>query len=288
MIAAMAPLRISLTLPPEIAQAFLNSVEQSLSQMEPAHSATSMSQQRADATVLMAETSLQQAGRDTATADRYQVIVSVDKKELANEHTIAGSLPTKRPTLLGAASNLSSLAKDTARRLACDCCVSTVTTDKGEPVDIGRKTRLWPAAMARTIKARDKHCVFPGCTQTRHLQIHHIKHWADGGSTCVDNAACLCSHHHMLVHEGGYRIERVSDNEQRRLEQFHQQATANHDGTGKTDGIWEVERALRNSPESFDAVRSLSPERFRFRVVDSDGREVVKHKSLYTRREWKQ
>jgi hypothetical protein len=43
-----------------------------------------MRQRRADAAVLMAETSLQCAGRDIATSDRYQVIVTVDASELSN------------------------------------------------------------------------------------------------------------------------------------------------------------------------------------------------------------
>jgi hypothetical protein len=122
--------------------------------------------------------------------------------------------------------------------------------------------------MARAIKARDQHCVFPGCTQSRHLQIHHIKHWADGGSTCVSNAATLCSAHHQLVHEGGYRIEKVEGNQQTTAEQFNRQSA------GNSGALIDVERNLRNSRGSFDFVRSVSPSRFRFRVVDSEGRDI--------------
>jgi hypothetical protein len=223
-------IRISLSVPPDIAQAFLNSVEYSLSQLESSDqsstitSETSMSQKRADAAILMAENNLQSAGRDIATADRYQVIVSVDAAELrndklSNEKTILSeshTTPSRRASIIGAVSENTALAKDSVRRLTCDCSLSSIINSKGEPIHIGQKTRVWPAAMARAIKVRDKHCVFPGCTQTRHLHIHHLVHWADGGSTCVDNGACLCAHHHTLVHEGGYRIERVSDQEQGR------------------------------------------------------------------------
>ena len=80
-------------------------------------------------------------------------------------------------------------------------------TANGEPVDIGRKSRIWPNAMARAIRERDQHCVWPGCTQTQHLHIHHISHWADGGTTSVQNAASLCSAHHTLVHEGGSPLQ---------------------------------------------------------------------------------
>jgi len=40
------------------------------------------------------------------------------------------------------------------------------------------------------------------------LDVHHIQHWADGGETSVDNGVFLCYQHHVLVQEGGYRIER--------------------------------------------------------------------------------
>ena len=67
------------------------------------------------AAVLMAESSLQNAGKTIATADRYQVIVSVDASELSDTQIRHGSddtysctstnhniIPTKRPTVRGA------------------------------------------------------------------------------------------------------------------------------------------------------------------------------------------
>ncbi len=42
----------------------------------------------------------------------------------------------------------------------------------------------------------------------KHLHAHHIQHWAQGGPTEIGNPVQLCSHHHQLVHEGGYRVER--------------------------------------------------------------------------------
>ena len=255
--------RIQLVLPPEVAQAFLNSVEHSLNQIDDSgsqitDSESTMSQRRADAAVLMAESSLQNAGQSIATADRYQVIVSVDKSALQTQ------TPEKRPTVSGS----NPIARETAQRIACDCSVSTNTTSNGEPVDIGRKSRIWPTAMARAIKERDQHCQFPGCSQTQHLQIHHIKHWADGGSTSVDNAVCLCSGCHVKVHEGGYKIQRVENNPQRQDEQYQSQLH-NHDV-----GMFDFEKAMRNDRNSFNTISALSPTRFRFRVVDAKGRDI--------------
>ena len=260
--------RIQLTLPPDKAQAFLNSVEYSLGQLDDTVS-SSMPQRRADAAVLMAETSLQSAGRDIATADRYQVIVSVDASELSTVDTTVTadwdiSTPSKRANVKGAGP----IARETARRIACDCSLSINKTENGEPVDIGRKSRIWPNAMARAIRERDQHCVWPGCTQTQHLHIHHIRHWADGGATSVQNAASLCSSHHVLVHEGGYTIQRVDDNDQRLHEQFVRQQHA------ADISQFEVEKELRNDSVSFNTVRTLSPEYYRFRVVDAQGQDI--------------
>ena len=192
---AIGSTRIQLTLPPDLAQAFLNSVEHSLNQLDRCdkndcdadNDESSISQRRADAAVLMAESSLQQAGRNIAAADRYQVIVSVDAADITGS-TQQQDTPSKRPTIKGAGP----IARETARRIACDCSISTHIKSNGEPMDIGRISRIWPNAMERAIKERDQHCQWPGCTRTQHLPIHHIIHWADGGKTSIDNGVAVC------------------------------------------------------------------------------------------------
>jgi hypothetical protein len=77
----------------------------------------------------------------------------------------------------------------------------------GNPLSIGRKTRVVSAAIRRAIYARDRHCRFPGCHNTRFLHIHHIRHWNEGGETSVGNGLLLCPRHHWLTHEGGYTLE---------------------------------------------------------------------------------
>ncbi len=61
------------------------------------------------------------------------------------------------------------------------------------------------------MRTRDEGCRFPGCTNTRFIDGHHVKHWADGGETSLDNLVQLCRHHHRLVHEGGFACERMPD-----------------------------------------------------------------------------
>ena len=106
-----------------------------------------------------------------------------------------------------------SVAVETARRLGCDgALVGVVKGDKGEPLAVGRRTRAVPPAIRRALRLRDGGCRFPDCDRSRYTHAHHIKHWADGGETSLDNLVTLCSQHHRLVHEGGYGV-RVRDGE---------------------------------------------------------------------------
>jgi hypothetical protein len=101
---------------------------------------------------------------------------------------------------------------ETSRRIACDCTViGVMDSENGEPLSIGRRSRTIPPAMRRALRFRDKGCRFPGCTNTRYIDGHHVKHWAHGGETSMDNLVQLCRHHHRLVHEGGFACMRTDD-----------------------------------------------------------------------------
>lgn len=146
--------------------------------------------------------------------------------------------------------------------------MSANKTANGEPIDIDRRSRIWPAAMARAIKDHDQHCQWPGCPHSQHLQIHQVKHWADGGATRVENAFCVCSYHHTLLHEGGCTVQRVKHDERYLNDQFARQQ--NVDDVSQFD----FEKTLRNNRSSFNTVRKLSPTRYRIRVLDTNGHDV--------------
>ncbi len=71
---------------------------------------------------------------------------------------------------------------------------------------MGVKRRVVSPALRRALEARDGGCRFPGCG-LRYAEAHHVKHWADGGKTSLENCVLLCRHHHRLVHEGGWRLD---------------------------------------------------------------------------------
>src|SRR5439155_23840311 len=98
------------------------------------------------------------------------------------------------------------------RRLACNARVQVVVEEStGQVVHLGRVTREPPAWMLRQLKYRDCECTFPGCGSRRFTQAHHILWWEKGGTTDLDNLVLVCSFHHRLVHEHGWRIVRERD-----------------------------------------------------------------------------
>ena len=155
---------------------------------------------RADALAEVAETYMNSEPVPNATADRYQVVV----------HVPLGQMSTECPHI----EDGPHVSAETSRRIGCDCSVLGIREDEtGEPLSIGRKTRAIPPAMRRALRFRDGGCRFPGCTNDKFVDGHHIHHWADGGETSLDNLLLLCRHHHHLVHEGGFTCTKTSDGE---------------------------------------------------------------------------
>ncbi len=161
----------------------------------------SWSARQADALVSMASAYLsgdtgQLPNSSPNTADDYLVTIHVDQSALV--------------TGIGR----SSLPIESVKRLCCDGHAVVIGEgEHGEPLNIGRKTRIVTRAIKRALMARDKSCAFPGCHHKRFVDAHHIQHWSAGGETSLDNLMLLCSPHHKLVHEGGFTIERDYQNQ---------------------------------------------------------------------------
>jgi Domain of unknown function (DUF222)/HNH endonuclease len=102
---------------------------------------------------------------------------------------------------------LGPVSREVARRLACDAKV-LVSADgaDGRSLNLGRTRRDPSDAQRVEIRRRDKGCRFPGCTHTEFTDVHHVRHWIDGGPTDLDNLVELCDYHHRCVHEMGWKI----------------------------------------------------------------------------------
>jgi hypothetical protein len=135
-----------------------------------------------------------------SSADRYQVVLHASAESLVEHGLLDPADPPRMedgPVVGG----------ETVRRLTCDSAiVRLIETGNGEPLDVGRKTRVISPALRRAVKRRDRQCRFPGCTHARHWEGHHCRHWADGGPTSLDNVVGVCRFHHRLLHEGGYFV----------------------------------------------------------------------------------
>jgi hypothetical protein len=156
---------------------------------------------RADGAVRVAESYLSGHPVTGNGGERFQVMVHLGQEALGADGQWAATL--------GDGSRISA---ETLRRVACDCGLVAVGGDgEGENLNIGRRSRSIPPALRRALMVRDHGCAFPGCSHTRFLHAHHIEHWLHGGETSLNNTVLACSHHHHLLHEGGWTISRDSD-----------------------------------------------------------------------------
>ncbi|MGI9305277.1 MAG: DUF222 domain-containing protein [Gammaproteobacteria bacterium] len=175
-----------------IEQALAKAMEEDGAGNGPEFASVSFAAQRADALVRLARASLSGSSQGrSSSADAYQVVVHVDEAALTQGE------------------GRSDLPLEAVKRLTCDgTVVSMVDNARGEPLSVGRKRRTVSTAIKRALWARDRGCAFPGCTHTRFVDAHHVRHWAQGGATDLGNLILLCTRHHRLVHEEGYAVHK--------------------------------------------------------------------------------
>ena len=151
------------------------------------------SERRADAAVELARRQLDAGHLPEVGGQKPHLAVSVDMATLSKEPgSMAAELEWSLP-----------IPAETARRLACDAAITPIID--GEADHTGR---VVPGPTRRALVARDKGCRFPGCDcPPSWTDAHHVKHWADGGPTTLDNLVLLCRRHHRLVHEESWTVQ---------------------------------------------------------------------------------
>jgi len=92
----------------------------------------------------------------------------------------------------------------------CDTGTLRVTVDEsGDPLNVGRESRLFTTPQRVALVARDGGCRWPGCERdASYCEAHHIDPYSEGGRTDVDRGILLCRFHHMHLHHHKWRITR--------------------------------------------------------------------------------
>ena len=179
---------------------------------------SSREQRYADALVDMAEHCLATragAWKRRRTGRRYEVVLTIGRNELAKQQEAGGARYHVGRDW--------GVDEEDARHIACDADLTEYIQDgKGDLLNYERRSRIVPPRLLRALKLRDRNRCrflargipsrspaegsFPGCAHQRHVEAHHVRHWIDGGETCLENLVLLCSAHHRLLHHGAYHI----------------------------------------------------------------------------------
>jgi hypothetical protein len=150
---------------------------------------------RSDALVGLADSSLAGSADDGMLPETHQVIVRRD------------AAPGGTAVLEGAGA----IPRWLVDYLSCDSVELTVEMIEGFPVSEPTMVRSFNRRQRRALRARDRHCQFPGCNRRRHLHAHHTQEWNETHRTSVAHGLLLCGQHHALVHRLGYHITRDPD-----------------------------------------------------------------------------
>ena len=153
-------------------------------------------QRRADALLVMTEQFLAEGnhsnnGATLTGSERCQLMLHIHAGSNITDNLDGHWLPT-----------------EAAKCLSCDASLVVTEEDEaGNVLNIGRRSRIIPAGMSRALSVRDHgHCQFPGCCESHYVEGHHIRHWADGGETKLDNLVTLCRYHHRQLHKGNFYL----------------------------------------------------------------------------------
>jgi len=98
----------------------------------------------------------------------------------------------------------------TAERIGCSGGYLPILFEGTDALDLGRSRRLYTGRQREVLAAIWRGCAVPGCDRPPSwTESHHIYQWdRDAGRTDVRDGVLLCRHHHMMIHNRGWRIWR--------------------------------------------------------------------------------
>lgn len=108
-------------------------------------------------------------------------------------------------------SNRGVVSEGSVQRLLCDGDSVELTADTyGNPLDLGRTTRLYDRRQREALAVRDGGCLWPDCDRPpAFTEAHHTRQWKrDNGRTDINDGVLLCRFHHLQLHNNHWEIER--------------------------------------------------------------------------------
>jgi hypothetical protein len=128
----------------------------------------------------------------------YQVVMRIDLEALSR----GSLLPGEECSI----EHLGHVPVSVVQRYLDRAKVRLVVTEGTDVSSVYSCRRNIKKALDVALLERDRGCVVPGCRATRFLERDHLKEFARGGPTCLSNLVLLCSRHHGLKTNHGFRI----------------------------------------------------------------------------------
>jgi hypothetical protein len=184
-----------------ISAATVRSAIESLSKPSSASDQLTAKQRRADALVQLAGRALGGGQLPRTGGQRPHINVTVSEQTLVAEADTPGTAPADLR-------NHGPISGEAARLFACDGEITRIVHDpESEVLDVGRVQRVVPRALRKALVLRDGGCAHPMCDRpVEWCDAHHLKSWAQGGPTTLDNVVLLCRRHHTEVHLKGSNL----------------------------------------------------------------------------------
>ena len=148
---------------------------------------------RVDALVSLAERAFDPEAMTTERAEKYLTMIHVG---LDGEVTLTDDTP---------------IDIDDFKTILGDSSFSWLVSLRGIPLWTTHKIRTANRAMRRALRARDRHCAYPGCTNLGYLDAHHLTPFAERPETCLDGLVLLCWIPHHIVHDRSETLTRAPD-----------------------------------------------------------------------------
>jgi hypothetical protein len=98
----------------------------------------------------------------------------------------------------------------TVERHLCDSGILPIEFDPtDQSMNVGRNKRLFQYRQRIALAVRDGGCMHPECDRPASwTEAHHIKPWASGGNTDLNDGILFCRKHHLDIHNNGWQVIR--------------------------------------------------------------------------------